>query len=400
MRFPTVVFYNASSVVEGSSIIAHRIKICCRTKHQTPNTMPLDNKGKKILVGAGIVVAIIIIIVVAIILSKPTAVASPGPSPGAPPGAPPDAAPTAFDLLIQSPSLFISSFTFLDSGDADGELDFILGSYTKTAIAAAPTVTGETVIAAWAKTYELGFVTYSRNDTTMMQSLKIMHDNGAAELNLIANHDVNTFDWTGINHSKWTVYDDVSDDKLRSVSLEPVTLIGNLANARGNVDRFSGQIYLLNADLSGIKGKCVKFWSHYNNQNTKSVTPIIMQKVNDNSYAVRGIGTTVINSNYPSVQTQSFGLVSGSDTIGENYYVGHYDGSWDGVTSTATPNSGAVEYNDSPDVSVIDKINSTGTIWLDGTNVNVDGFNTVLNSDVSVALRHYSIDFSAADAAG
>jgi hypothetical protein len=181
---------------------------------------------------------------------------------------------------------------------------------------------------------------------------------------------------------------------------EGTTVIGNTTTDRGGIDGYSGQMFILNANLSSLAGQVVTSWSFFNNNTTNAVTPVLVEDMGG-SFAVRGIGTTIV-SNASGMQGGAFGLVSGTSTISLNYYAGFFDGSWNG--STATVNTGAVEFNSADDPPVPGQINSTGTIWLhnapDGSdnpaNLGVGAVNlSDTNFDTAVTGRHYSINFTA-----
>jgi hypothetical protein len=179
------------------------------------------------------------------------------------------------------------------------------------------------------------------------------------------------------------------------------TVIGNATIDRGTTDSYSGQVFLLNANLSSLVGQRVTSWSFFNNQTTTSVTPVLAEDMGGGIFAIRGIGTSIV-SNASGAQSGAFGLVSGTDMISPNYYAGYYDGSWDG--SIASPNPGAVEFDTIDDPPVAGQIDSIGTIWLHGipdgsdnpANIAVGALN---NSDTNfgnaVIGRHYSVNFTA-----
>lgn len=184
-------------------------------------------------------------------------------------------------------------------------------------------------------------------------------------------------------------------------SVSAATLIGNSASDRVSTDGYSGQVFLLNADTGSLVGQRVVAWSFFNNQNTSAVTPIIAEDLGGGSFAIRGIGATVVGS-ASGIQGGAFNLVSGTDFIGLNYYVGYYDGSWDGVS--AAPNQGGVEFNSVDDPPVGGQIDSIGTLWIHGI---ADGADNPANIGVgalnfrdttygaAVDGRHYSVNFTA-----
>ena len=186
-----------------------------------------------------------------------------------------------------------------------------------------------------------------------------------------------------------------------SGSIHAATVIGNATTDRGTTDAYSGQMFILNANLSSLAGQVVTSWSFFNNNTTNAVTPVLVEDMGDGSFAVRGIGTTVVSS-ASGLQGGAFGLVSGTSTISLNYYAGYFDGSWNGSASAV--NQGAVEFDSVDDPPVPGQIDSTGTIWLHNTpdgsdnpaNLGVGAVNlSDTNFGTAVIGRHHSINFTA-----
>ena len=184
-------------------------------------------------------------------------------------------------------------------------------------------------------------------------------------------------------------------------SFTPVTpsTIGNVAKARTQHDLYYGQVVLQNADLSDKVDQKITTWAFYNNTNYRSATPVLAEKTSDGTYIIRGIGTTVQSAKTTSAQSQSFRLVSGTDKIGENFYVGHYDGSFDATTGEGVGMQGSVEYDNVADEAGSVDIASTGVIVLGPTATyeSADSkiaLNKTLNS-VDTNSRIYSVNFTA-----
>ena len=185
-----------------------------------------------------------------------------------------------------------------------------------------------------------------------------------------------------------------------ATNLVVATVIGNVAKARAlPTDDASGMVHLENASLATVVGQRVVWWQFYNSKNTNHVTPVLIEIV-ATKYVVRGIGTSVPSAKTSTAQTHSFGLVSGSDVIHNSaYYMGHYDGAWDGTT--ATPNLGAVEFNYIAASDATVQITSIGSIGLVSTNgMSIGGtlpFKTygISSDDTLYATRHYSVNFYA-----
>jgi hypothetical protein len=187
---------------------------------------------------------------------------------------------------------------------------------------------------------------------------------------------------------------------LRENSGAAIT-IGNSASDRVSTDSFSGQIFLLNANLSSVAGQRVDSWQFFNNNNSNAVTPVLAEDTGGGIFAIRGIGAT-ITGNGSGTQGGAFNLVSGTDVISLNYYLGFFDGSWNGSASTINP--GGVEFNSVDDPPVGGQIDSIGTIWIHGVangsdnpaNLGVGALNSRDTTfGAAVDGRHYSINFTA-----
>jgi len=190
---------------------------------------------------------------------------------------------------------------------------------------------------------------------------------------------------------------------VAATNTDAATIVGNTLTDRGTVDAYSGQIFLLNANLNSLAGQQVTNWSFFNNNGTGAVTPVLVQDTSGtlSSFTIRGIGAT-ISGNGSGVQGGTFSLVSGSSVIGTNYYLGYYDGAWNPGAGSAAPNTGAVEWNMTDDPAVPGQIDSLGTLWLHNAS---DGSNTPALMGVGavnpreftfpvVDQRHHSINFT------
>jgi hypothetical protein len=181
-------------------------------------------------------------------------------------------------------------------------------------------------------------------------------------------------------------------------------IVGNDLSDRGTTDSYSGQIFLLNANLASVVGQRVESWSFFNNQLPGvSVTPVLVEDTSGTlaSFTMRGIGASVVAAG-GGVQSSPFNLASGTDVIGTNYYLGYYDGAWDPGSASATPNPGGLEWNNTDDPPVAGQIDSVGSLWLHGIPNGADnpanmGVGAVNPHDVSfggvVDTRHHSVQF-------
>ena len=179
------------------------------------------------------------------------------------------------------------------------------------------------------------------------------------------------------------------------------SVIGNTAGDRISTDSFSGQIFLLNANLNSLAGQVITSWSFFNNNTSTAVTPVLAEDMGGGSFAIRGIGATIAG-NGSGAQGGAFNLVSGTAFISLNYYAGYYDGSWNGAS--ATPNLGGVEFNSVDDPPVPGQIDSLGTFWIhnapDGSDNPANlGVGALISRDTNFGAavdgRHYSINFTA-----
>ncbi|MCL4203936.1 MAG: dienelactone hydrolase family protein [Pirellulaceae bacterium] len=130
-------------------------------------------------------------------------------------------------------------------------------------------------------------------------------------------------------------------------------LVGNLdlLKNRSSVDSASGLIWLV-GEISGYeqefagKGYRVETWSFFNDnrdsQQGRSITPLIFRKL-DAGFELTGIGTARSNSGN-GLQNFDFEPVAGSDTVGDGYFFGWYDGD-----AAGAPNAGVVEFDNAPD---------------------------------------------------
>lgn len=185
---------------------------------------------------------------------------------------------------------------------------------------------------------------------------------------------------------------------------QAATVVGNSLSDRNTTDAYSGQIFLLNASLGSVIGQQVQSWSFFNNQAAgRSVTPVLVEDTSGSqtSFTTRGIGATFLTT-VAGVQGGPFSLASGTGVIGANYYLGYYDGAWNSGTGVATPNVGAVEWDNTNDPPVAGQIDSIGALWLHGVPDGNDnpanmGVGAVNPHDVSfggvVDTRHHSLQF-------
>ena len=80
-------------------------------------------------------------------------------------------------------------------------------------------------------------------------------------------------------------------------------------------------------------------WSFFDNDTPgRQVTPVIFQRTGPGAFRIAGIGTTQTSSG-GGTQSFSFGLTSGSDATGPDYYFGWKDG------SNGTNNEGTIDFN-------------------------------------------------------
>jgi hypothetical protein len=124
--------------------------------------------------------------------------------------------------------------------------------------------------------------------------------------------------------------------------------IGAPLISRGILDTVAGQIFALNSGFA--TSGTVSQWSFFNDSPAQVgmiVTPLLMERVGMDYY-IRGVGTSRAN-NGTGVQSFSFGLTSGSDTVSAGYLFGWKDGTdadpyqtgvipfdWVGATSAGT----------------------------------------------------------------
>jgi dienelactone hydrolase len=141
----------------------------------------------------------------------------------------------------------------------------------------------------------------------------------------------------------------------RLLSPTPPTpgLVGNLdlLRNRASVDGASGLIWLV-SEMSGYEqefagdGYRLKTWSFFNDnrgvQQDRWITPLIFRK-QDAGFELTGVGTARSNTG-TGVQTFEFEPVAGSDTVGDGYFFGWYDGD-----AAGAPNAGVVEFDNAPD---------------------------------------------------
>jgi dienelactone hydrolase len=125
----------------------------------------------------------------------------------------------------------------------------------------------------------------------------------------------------------------------------------DLLKSRATVDSAAGLIWLV-AEMSGYEqefagdGYRLQTWSFFNDngraQQGRSLTPLIFRK-QAAGFELTGIGKTRSNAG-TGLQTFDFEPVAGSDTVGDGYYFGWYDGD-----AAGPPNPGAVEFDNAPE---------------------------------------------------
>jgi hypothetical protein len=148
-------------------------------------------------------------------------------------------------------------------------------------------------------------------------------------------------------------------------------LTGDPIIQRPNNDTAAGYRFVMDEPLPTV-GR-VTNWSFYDTTDTgQSVTPLIVEKVGSN-YFIRGIGASLA-SNGSGPQSFPFGLISGSDVLGPNFFVGWKDG------TTLVPNDGVIDFSDgSPD-----GVHYFDPVALSGDNMGAGTF----------IAREYSIQFA------
>ena len=117
--------------------------------------------------------------------------------------------------------------------------------------------------------------------------------------------------------------------------------VGNGAGQRAHEDIANGAVFML-AEAFTQAGTLEEwaFWSWTG----RNVTPLIFEDVGG-SYVLRGVGTSRQVPNNQGTITYPFGLQSGSDFVGANYYFGWVGASVD-AAGTPTNNPGVVRYAD------------------------------------------------------
>jgi hypothetical protein len=119
------------------------------------------------------------------------------------------------------------------------------------------------------------------------------------------------------------------------------------------------------------EGKLVA-WAFYDNDGTANqITPLLLEEVGG-SYYVRGIGTTR-TTNGAGLQYYEFGLVSGVDRVGADFYLGWKDG------TPSASNAGVIDWTD---------VAGLGVRYFGGTNGLMAGTNLGAGA---FAARTYSL---------
>lgn len=134
-------------------------------------------------------------------------------------------------------------------------------------------------------------------------------------------------------------------------------LVGNAEGLRRRLttDSAAGLIWIA-AELDGYEqpfpagGFELQSWSFFNGngaaQKGFAVTPLILKKVGD-AYLLTGVGKTRLNAGTGS-QTFAFEPVAGTATVGDDSFLGWYDGAFEGKS-----NAGVVEFDDEADARMI-----------------------------------------------
>ena len=125
----------------------------------------------------------------------------------------------------------------------------------------------------------------------------------------------------------------------------PLETVGNPVIDAPVVDGAVGSLFVQTSSPFTEEGDVVR-WRFFNGgAPVREFTPLILEKVGS-EYFIRGIGAT-LNSNGSGEQNAPFNLVSGSATVGPNYYFAWKDG------GQGTNNTGVAEWTDATPEQVI-----------------------------------------------
>lgn len=123
-------------------------------------------------------------------------------------------------------------------------------------------------------------------------------------------------------------------------------LIQRSGGPYGSVDTCVGCLFAYYPVSAADIGQTLASWGFYADSGSSAnrlITPILFLSVGSGWFQVEGIGATQTNSGAAAPQYNPFGLVSGSDVLIANEYLGWRDGTPDGTTV----NAGVISFDDS-----------------------------------------------------
>lgn len=144
---------------------------------------------------------------------------------------------------------------------------------------------------------------------------------------------------------------------LFASSLRAAVTLGDPLINRSINDSSSGQVFIYGG-VFGIPGAVID-WSFFDNDNAtpnRSITPLLLDKVNATDYVLVGVGTTRVTSE-AGAQTYGFGLIAGSDAVTVTTTFGFTD------RALSYSGSGSAVTTLSQNPGVVDWTNNTGN-WL------------------------------------
>ena len=107
-------------------------------------------------------------------------------------------------------------------------------------------------------------------------------------------------------------------------------------------DTVPGSLFVEKTPLTAAEGCRLKQWSFYDNDTPGlMLVPLLFERTSATTYAIRGIGTARASAGTGVQVNLPFGLVSGSDVVGPNFFLGWKDG------SNGTNNTGVIDYTNS-----------------------------------------------------
>ena len=132
--------------------------------------------------------------------------------------------------------------------------------------------------------------------------------------------------------------------------------IGSPLIQRPVLDGNSGQVYVYNGITQPFQSAgSISSWSFFDQQSGHAVTPLLFQINGNNTFTLKGIGTTVISIG-TGLRTNPFGLIAGTDVVAANQYTfGYTDRAYSMVGNQLTAGT-----------------SYTGTIPFDGPGVYTD----------------------------